>query len=157
MSVKIIHLTEKDTSLLQSINAMFGEAFNDEASYSSNRPSSSYLQKLLATPSFIALAAVDEQKVVGAIAAYELQKFEQPRSEIYIYDLAVASTRRREGIATALIQRLKVIGAERGAYVIYVQANKGEEDKPAIELYSKLGSIEDVFHFDIAVKGSNNA
>ncbi len=99
MAFQIIHLTEKDVSLLQSVNAMFGTEFNDQDSYSGNRPSSSYLQKLLSTSGFIALAAVDEQKVIGAIAAYELQKFEQQRSEIYIYDLAVVSSRRREGIA----------------------------------------------------------
>ena len=131
---------------------MFCEAFEDEEHYSSCKTSATYLRELLATSSFIALAAVDEQKVVGAIAAYELQKFEQQRSEIYIYDLAVASTHRREGIATALVQQLKVIGAARGAHVIYVQADKGEEDRPAIELYSKLGVMEDVFHFDIAIE-----
>ena len=155
MPVKIIHLTKNDVALLQSINAMFGEVFDDEVSYSSNKPSPSYLQALLCTTNFIALAAVDENKVVGAIAAYELKKFEQQRSEIYIYDLAVVSTHRRKGIATALIQELKAVGAARGAYVIYVQADKGVEDQPAIELYSKLGTIEDVFHFDIAVEDDN--
>ncbi|MDR7119890.1 AAC(3)-I family aminoglycoside N-acetyltransferase [Rheinheimera soli] len=158
MPVKIIHLSKNDVVLLQSINAMFGEVFDDEVSYSSNKPSSIYLQALLSTTHFIALAAVDGEKVVGAIAAYELKKFEQERSEIYIYDLAVISTFRRKGVATALIQELKAVGAARDAYVIYVQADKGVEDQPAIELYSKLGTIEDVFHFDIAVENdSNNA
>ena len=158
MPVKIIHLNENDVALLQSINAMFGEVFDDEVSYSSNKPSSSYLQALLGTTNFIALAAVDGERVVGAIAAYELKKFEQERSEIYIYDLAVISSYRRKGVATALIQELKAVGAARGAYVIYVQADKGVEDQPAIELYSKLGTIEDVFHFDIAVEDeSKNA
>lgn len=155
MSVKIVHLTKNDAALLQSINAMFGEVFDDEASYSANKPSLSYLQSLLSTSSFIALAAVDGETVVGAIVAYELQKFEQQRSEIYIYDLAVVSAYRRKGVATALIQELKTIGASHGAYVIYVQADKGEEDQAAIELYSKLGTMEDVFHFDIAVGGSS--
>ena len=155
MSVKIVHLTENDVALLQSINAMFGEAFDDNAHYSSNKPSSHYLQTLLGKSSFIALAALDGEKVVGAIAAYELQKFEQERSEIYIYDLAVVSTHRRKGIATAMIQELKTIGLARGAYVIYVQADKGVEDQPAIALYSKLGTLEDVFHFDIAVDDCN--
>ncbi|HEX5765539.1 MAG TPA: GNAT family N-acetyltransferase, partial [Woeseiaceae bacterium] len=79
----------------------------------------------------------------------ELQKFEQERSEIYIYDLAIAQTHRRQGIATALILELKKIAAARGAYVIYVQADLG--DDPAIALYTKLGTREDVLHFDIAV------
>lgn len=62
MSVEIIHLTGNDVALLQSINAMFGEAFNDQDSYARNKPSSSYLQKLLSTSSFIALAAVTSKK-----------------------------------------------------------------------------------------------
>jgi aminoglycoside 3-N-acetyltransferase I len=41
--------------------------------------------------------------VVGGIAAYELKKLEQERSEFYINNLAVAAAYRREGMATALI------------------------------------------------------
>ena len=86
---------------------------------------------------------------VGGIAAYVLPKFEQARSEIYIYDLAVHEARRRRGIATALITELKRIAIERGAYVIYVQADYG--DDAAIALYTKLGTREDVMHFDISL------
>jgi len=39
-----------------------------------------------------------------------------------------------------------------GAYVIFVQADTGIEDEPAVALYTKLGKQEDVLHFDIAVK-----
>ena len=126
---------------------MFGEVFGDPA-YRARRPSRAYLQRLLARDSFIAIAASQEDRVVGGLAAYELPKFEQERSEIYIYDLAVAAAHRRQGIATALIQRLQNIAAERGAWVIFVQADYG--DAPAIALYSKLGAREDVLHFDIA-------
>ena len=87
-------------------------------------------------------------EVLGGLVAYELPKFEQARSEIYIYDLAVAEAHRRRGVATALIRRLQAIAAERGAWVIFVQADRG--DDPAIALYSKLGTREDVLHFDIA-------
>jgi aminoglycoside 3-N-acetyltransferase I len=97
---------------------------------------------------FIALVALKDSEVIGGIAAYELIKFEQERSEIYIYDLAVAATHRRKGIATALIQELKKIAKVRGAYVVFVQADI--DDKPAIALYTKLGVREDVLHFDIA-------
>lgn len=60
----------------------------------------------------------------------------------------MADTHRREGIATALIMELKRIASLRGAYVIFVQADPGDE--PAIALYTKLGVREDVLHFDIA-------
>ncbi len=128
---------------------LFGEAFDDVATYCDNRPSRGYIEDLLASNDFIAIAALEEDKVVGGLAAYELKKFEQERSEIYIYDLAVAVSHRRQGIATAMIRELRRIGSVRGAYVIFVQADY--QDPPAIALYEKLGVREEVLHFDIAV------
>ena len=87
--------------------------------------------------------------VVGGLVAYELDKFEQARREIYIYDLAVEAAHRRQGVAAALIENLRVHAHRRNAWVIYVQADYGDE--PAIALYQKLGSREDVMHFDIPV------
>ncbi|HUQ18920.1 MAG TPA: AAC(3)-I family aminoglycoside N-acetyltransferase [Gemmatimonadaceae bacterium] len=144
-------LTPNDIQLMDGLLTMFGEAFNDVDTYTRHRPDSDYTKQLLAADIFIALVALDEGNVVGGIAAYELKKFEQRRTEIYIYDLAVASTHRRQGIATVLIEELRKIAAARGAYVIFVQADTGIEDEPAIALYTKLGTREDVLHFDIAV------
>ena len=128
--------------------AMFGEAFDDRETYTARKPSAEYQRRLLASDTFIALAAIEAGQVVGGIAAYELRKFEQERSEIYIYDLAVAETHRRRGIATALIDALRPIARTHGAWVIFVQADRG--DDPAIALYTRLGTREDVLHFDIA-------
>jgi len=138
-----------DAALFRSLNAMFGAVFESPEVYSSAPPSEAYLEALLAKQHVIAIAALSEGEVIGGLVAYELDKFEQPRSEIYIYDLAVAEAHRRQGIATALIKRLREIAAERGAWVIYVQADLGDE--PAIALYTKLGRREDVLHFDIEV------
>ena len=88
--------------------SMFGKAFDDEDSYGRARPSATYLERLLGGDSFIALAALNGDEVVGGLAAYELKKFEQERSEIYIYDLAVALAHRRRGIATKLIRELQL-------------------------------------------------
>jgi aminoglycoside 3-N-acetyltransferase I len=148
--VTIHHLTPADVPLMHALLTMFGEAFDEVATYGANRPGTPYLERLLGRDYLIALAASRDGEVVGGLAAYELQKFEQPRSEIYIYDLAVASAHRRQGIATALIHELKEIAASRGAYVIFVQADLG--DDPAIALYTKLGAREDVLHFDIPVR-----
>lgn len=155
MSLSIRHLTADDVTLMEAMLATFGEAFNEVETYTAAPPSKSYLRRLLSSDYFIALAALNNGSVVGGIAAYELQKFEQERSGIYIYDLAVASEFRRKGIATALIQELKRVGATRGAYVIFVQADTGEADAPAAALYGKLGTREDVLHFDIAVDDSS--
>ena len=145
----IQRLAPADIALMEGLLTTLGEAFEEVETYSGARPSSAYLERLLGSDSFIALAALKTGEVVGGLAAYELHKFEQERSEIYIYDLAVAAAHRREGIATALIQELKQIAAARGAYVIFVQADLG--DAPAIALYTKLGTREDVLHFDIPI------
>ena len=143
-------LGPEDLDAFAKLLTLFAEAFNDAESYADRRPRPEYLRRLLGTDHFIALAAVDGDAVVGALAAYVLEKFEQERSEVYIYDLAVAQTHRRRGVATALIRELERIAASRGARVIFVQADHG--DDPAIALYTKLGTREDVLHFDIAVQ-----
>lgn len=127
---------------------MFGRAFDDEQAYASRQPDDAYLERLLSSDTFVAVAAVAQGEVVGGIAAYVLPKFEQARSELYIYDLAVDERHRRQGVATALIQKLQRLAAQRGIYVIFVQADHG--DDAAIALYAKMGVREDVLHFDIA-------
>ena len=150
--MELRQLDANDVPLLNALLTVFGEVFNDARTYTAKRPSERYLRRLLGGDAFIALVALEGTEVVGGLAAYELRKFEQERSEIYIYDLAVASAHRRRGIATALIEQLQEVAARRGAYVIFVQADSGVEDEAAIALYTKLGRREDVLHFDIVVR-----
>ena len=134
------------------MNTMFGQVFGEVDTYTSARPAEDYVRQLLGRDTFIAIVALAEEKIVGGLTAYVLEKFEQERSEIYVYDLAVESKYRRRGIATALIGKLRGVAAERGAYLVFIQADN--DNPPAIELYTKLGVREDVLHFDIPVKGT---
>jgi len=147
MTFSVERLQSGDIARFRAMNALFGAVFEDHESYGAAPPSDSYVEALLAKDGVFALVAEADGDIVGALVAYELVKFEQARSEIYIYDLAVAETHRRRGVATALIKRLREIAAERGTWVLYVQADYG--DDPAIALYTKLGRREDVMHFDI--------
>lgn len=145
----IQRLSGGDADLAARLNALFGEVFDDFASYQARRPSHEYLEKLLAKEEMFTLVALVGEEVVGGLVAYELPKLESDRSEIYIYDLAVRETHRRQGVATQLIEELRGIAKSRGAWVIYVQADYG--DDPALALYRKLGTQEEVLHFDIDV------
>jgi aminoglycoside 3-N-acetyltransferase I len=142
-------LTPVDLVTMHALLELFGEAFEEPDTYGAARPQAAYLERLLASETFLALVAEVEGVVVGGLAAYELRKFERARSEIYIYDLAVSAEHRRRGVATALIERLRDIASERGAWVMFVQADP--VDAPAVALYQKLGVREEVLHFDIAV------
>ncbi|MEZ5593637.1 MAG: AAC(3)-I family aminoglycoside N-acetyltransferase [Gammaproteobacteria bacterium] len=146
-SYRVRVLGSSDIQAMREMLVAFGEAFEDKPTYTQHQPTDTYLKELLSSSTFIAVAALSEAKVIGGLAAYALPKFEQARSEIYIYDLAVLESHRRQGIATAMIQELKKLAKSIGAYVIFVQADHG--DDPAINLYTKLGVREDVLHFDI--------
>ncbi len=145
----IRQLTSEDTVFARGLLDVFGAAFEEEETYDAAASSDAYLKKLLAREHFIALVALVDGEVVGGIAAYELEKLEQERSEVYIYDLAVLESFRRNHIATKLIDAVRKIASERGAWVVFVQADHG--DDPAIALYTGLGTREDVLHFDISV------
>lgn len=151
MTFPIRHLGGNDLALMRDMLRLFGDAFEDAPNYHSNVPDDAYLVARLDDAGFIAIVACDDKKrAIGGLAAYVLHKFEQPRSEIYIYDLAVDAAHRRRGIATALIDKLREIARERGAYVIFVQADIGEEDAPANALYEKLSSERiTANHYDI--------
>jgi aminoglycoside 3-N-acetyltransferase I len=150
MNYSYKQLMATDLVEMKQLLKMFGDAFQDLPTYQDAIPSDSYLTSFLSKPQNIALVAMDGDNVVGGLVAYVLEKFERERSEVYIYDLAVAESHRRKGIATKLITDLKPIAKQKGAWVIYVQADP--PDEPAVALYTKLGTREDVYHFDIPVE-----
>jgi aminoglycoside 3-N-acetyltransferase I len=145
--VSIRRIGEGDAVELQAANRLFSEVFGEEG-YHGPPPGEEYLAKLLGDDKFIALVALANGELAGALAGYELVKFEAERSEIYIYDLAVREEHRRRGVATALIEAMKPIARSKGAWAIFVQADP--PDAPAVALYRKLGVEERVLHFDIS-------
>ena len=142
-------LTSDDVFLLRQLNALFGQAFSDCETYGKDPPSDAYLKDLLAKDHVVTLVAMAGEDVTGGLVAYELDKFEKARREYYTYDLAVDERYRRQGIAMSLVNHLRDIAKRRGAWVVYVQADYG--DDAAIALYEKLGVREDVLHFDIGI------
>ena len=144
---EVRRLAVDDLERMRALNRLFAAVF-DDAAYRLAEPGDDYLRRVLGRDEVIALAAYADNELIGGLVAYVLDKLEQERSEIYIYDLAVAETHRRQGVATALIAELQGLAPAFGAWVIYIQADYGDE--PAIALYTKLGRREDVMHFDIA-------
>lgn len=149
MSSFVIHrLGPNDVARLHELNRVFSRAFDDEPTYA-QPPSDDYVQRVLGREHVVVLTASDDGRVVGGLVAYVLEKLESARSEAYLYDLAVDDPHSRRGIATALIDDLRARCAEMGAWVAFVQADYG--DDPAIALYTKLGTREDVMHFDLPI------
>jgi len=140
-----------DLAGFRAMNAVFAAGFEEPEHYAAAPPADAWAARWLANPDHVALLADMGGTPVGALAGYVLPKFEQARSEIYIYDLAVIAAARRRGVASALIAQLRVIAREIGAWTIFVQADIIPEDEPARALYRKLASEEiTALHFDIA-------
>lgn len=84
VTVSIHQITPDDIPMMEALLTTSGKAFDEVEIYGGNRPDADYLRRLLGSDYFIALAALKAGEVVGGLAAYELKKFEQARSEIYI-------------------------------------------------------------------------
>jgi aminoglycoside 3-N-acetyltransferase I len=151
LAFHIRRLVAADGELLQAMSRVFFTETATTEIYTARPPRGAYFDRLLGNPEFVALAAREEVELIGGLVAYELVKFEQERSEFYIYDLAVREESRCRGVATALIEEMRRIAAANAAEVVFVQADHG--DDAAIALYSKLGRREEVLHFDIPAAG----
>ena len=88
--ITLRRLGADDLAHLRSLNALFADAFEDPDTYASAPATDAYLSTWLAKPHVIALAAFEGEAVVGGLVAYVLDKFEQARAEVYIFDIAVA-------------------------------------------------------------------
>lgn len=150
MSLTVRRLGSADIGAMRDLNALYADAFEDHETYRRGTPDDAWLAHQLGRETIILLVAQSEGAIIGGLTAYELSKLEAARSEIYLYDLAVAETHRRRGVATALIAELQHIAADTGSWAVFVQADY--VDPPAIALYTKLGVREEVLHFDLPPK-----
>ena len=112
---------------------MFSMAFEEEFSIGSDAHS----QRLLENNSFIALAAISENEVIGGLTAYELPMIYSSGSEVMLYDMAVRPGYQRMGIGKGLIQSLKEYCMQNGIKTFFVMAH--EEDIHALEFYHATG------------------
>lgn len=133
MSIEIKRLTKQDLSEFTALIHLFNLVFEEESKIGSD----ANLRKLLNNKSFSALVALEQDKIVGGLTAYELPMYYSNRSEIFLYDLAIHPKYQRMGIGKSLLQRLKEYCAGNGIKEFFVMAN--EEDEHAIEFYHATG------------------
>ncbi len=131
---QLIQLTKKDAALFNELISLFKKVFEDP---DKQNPSQFYLEDLLSKTDFFAIVVIHNDKVVGGITGFELQKYYKAESEFFIYDLAVDPSHQRHGIATRLLEKIKEICYQRQINSIFVDAHT--EDQEAIRFYESLG------------------
>lgn len=100
-------------------------------------PSDYYLRNLLVREDFHILVAMDGDKVIGGLTAYELPMYKEEVNEIFLYEIGVDEDYRMKNIATKLIEHLKQIALEKGIPEMYVGTELN--NIPAQSLYKKTG------------------
>ena len=150
---EVRQLTHKDLTAFKSLVDLFNLVFEEE---SSRLASDAHLLKMLERKSFVAIAAVSEDEVVGGLTAYELPMYYEDRSEIFLYDMAVKPEYQRMGIGGGLIKNLKGYCARNGIEEFFVMAH--EEDEHAIEFYRATGGkSEKVVNFLYRAAGEQDS
>ena len=92
---------------------------------------------LLADPRTLMLVAFAGERPVGFVLAHELPRPHGDRAKLFVYEVDVAETHRRRGIASALLARLAELARERGIPAGFVLTD--EDNAAANALYDAAG------------------
>ncbi len=148
---KISRIQENDIERFIELVELLNEVFEESNKVASKKQ----LKKLLNKPGFYAIAAIYEDKIIGGLTAYELEKYYTNKSELYIYDIAVKVELQNQGVGKELINYLKDYSTNNGIETIFVEAHS--EDEQAIKFYeSTFGKGEKVDHFNFEIKTTRN-
>lgn len=101
---QIKRLSSGDQALSKALIDLFQQGKIEKWSYP---PETGHLDKLLADPNFIALAALEDGKLIGGLSAYRLPMLKEAASKLLLYEIGVESIYRRQGIGKILIEELK--------------------------------------------------
>lgn len=126
-------LMDGDRELARSLFALMAEVFAEPSAPLSD----SYLDRLLRTDTFWALAAFVGAEIVGGITAHALPLTRTEGSELFIYDLAVRADWQRYGVGRSLVTALREQAALAGIQTVFVPADN--DDLHALNFYRALG------------------
>lgn len=137
-------VTAKEPEVFEQLIRLFSEVFEMDSTSVTDQK---HLTSLLNKEEFIVLVAVKSDQVIGGLTGFVLPQYYTQKSQVYLYDLAVAKTYQRNGIGKSLLNALQDICITKGYELCYVQADQTEEQ--AVNFYRKnQPSAElDVIHF----------
>lgn len=134
MPIEIKKLSPNDIALAMKLFLWFQE---DDGIKNPTTASDKYLKNLLSRDDFHTIIAISGNTIVGGLTAYELVGYKDEEKEMYLFEMGVEKSYRRQGIGTALIQKLKEICREKEIEEMFVGA--WADNNPAVKLYENTG------------------
>jgi GNAT superfamily N-acetyltransferase len=99
------------------------------------------VRRFLADPDNLLLLASYDSQWCGALTGYRLQRLDQHRAGVLLYEVDVLEPFRRRGVGRALVEAIKAWAAEVGAFEVWVLTE--QSNAPAKALYRSAGGVED--------------
>ncbi len=134
MNLEIQKLSSKDFELAKLLFLFFQV---DNGSENPTKVSNEYMKEMLSRNDFHVLVARSGESILGGLTAYELKKYKNETTEMFLYEIGVEEVHRRKGVAAKLIDGLKQICRQKGISEIFVITEMDNE--PAKKLYEKSG------------------
>lgn len=136
MSLSIKKLDSNEMALAKELILMFG--FDDENDF---LPSDEYTAQMLARKDFHIIVALENDKLIGGLTAYQMNMFKRETTEMFLYEIEVSENYRQKGIGKALIEFLKQNCVEKGIVEMFVGTEPN--NFAARKLYSTTGGKQD--------------
>ena len=151
MSVQIKKLEPLDLPQFKDLIRLFEDVFE---MVNFKLPDDTHLQALLNNKDFYVFVALQQDKVVGGLTAYQLQQYYSKLPLVYVYDLAVKTKYQRQGIGKMLMAGITEYCKNIGVEEVFVQAD--EVDDYALKFYAATGAMpEKVVHFYYPLNQNN--
>ena len=125
-------LTVHDRAQARTLFALLTEVFGEET----HTLSDDYLERLLSQPSFYAVAALEQEEVIGGLTAHAIAMTRSESSELFIYDVAVSPRFQRRGVGRALVATVLSEAAVAGIHQAFVLVDRS--DTHALRFYNAL-------------------
>lgn len=135
--LEIKRLKGGDIAIAQQLFLFLQQVFEVEKPIVAN---GSYIRRLLENTSFICLAVIYNNEVVGGLTAYELPMYDTDSTELFIYDIAVKPNFQRIGLGKKLLTAISAHCKENGIKEMFVDA--AEADHDALDFYRSMNGKE---------------
>lgn len=104
-------------------------------------PSAEYTAEMMARNDFHVIVALENNRLIGGLTAYEMKMFKRETTEMFLYEIEVEAFHRQQGVGKALIEFLKQICREKGIVEMFVGTEK--DNSAARALYAATGGKAD--------------
>ena len=130
MAIAINILNHNDVDILSNIDPdVFDDAIDLQRA-----------EEFLADPRHHLAVAIEDKLVVGFVSAVHYVHPDKPRPEMWINEVGVAETHRRQGLGKRLMNAVFDVARELGCAEAWVLTDR--ENTAAMNLYSAVGNAE---------------